>query len=588
MNWFGNLSTRSKLFWSFGLMLLFLAALVVTALNGLRIISEQNSLVADSLTMENNFNRQRADLLTMMAISDRAGQDALRTDIEKAAKENDVIFGRLKTKSQDTKRSDLVGQLFDLRQQFAKTRDDEVIPLIQAGKIAPAQSLSMGIQRQRFNKMRDIGLELIVSAENQAAQTTRNLVSTAVGISLGALITGLLLAFLLHRLLAVPLREISLAAEQIAVGDLALDEKAIQTGVRHDEVGTLAQTFGRMRQSLGQTAKLARQLAGGDLRVEVAPLSEKDVLGNSFKAMVENLRTQTKEITEAATVLASVATEISASTSELAAGSAETASAVAQTTATVEEVRQTARVSSDKSRLVAESAQNAARIAESGRGATAETADGMANIREQMEAIGQSMMHLSEQTSAIGAIIASVDDLAQQSNLLAVNAAIEAAKAGEQGKGFAVVAGEVKSLADQSKQATTQVRTILNDIQKATGVAVMATEQGTKAVETGVKQAAQAGESIESLAESVGVAAQSATQIAASSQQQLVGMDQMTFAMENIKQASTQNVDGARQLEEAARNLQDLGRKLGELVGRYQIEERRKTPRGPIEKKASG
>src|SRR4028119_1286641 len=107
----------------------------------------------------------------------------------------------------------------------------------------------------------------------------------------------------------------------------------------------------------------------------------------------------------------------------------------------------------------------------------------MQRIREQMEAIGESMMRLSEQSQAIGAIIATVDDLAQQSNLLAVNAAIEAAKAGEQGKGFAVVAQEVKSLADQSKQATTQVRTILNDIQKATGAAVMATEQGSKAVE---------------------------------------------------------------------------------------------------------
>src|SRR4028119_2044466 len=151
----------------------------------------------------------------------------------------------------------------------------------------------------------------------------------------------------------------------------------------------------------------------------------------------------------------------------------------------------------------------------------------MKRIRSQMSLLAESMMRLSEQSQTIGEIIATVDDLAQQSNLLAVNAAIEAAKAGEQGKGFAVVAQEVKSLADQSKQSTTQVRTILSDIQKATAAAVMATEQGNKAVEDGVRQSAAAGESIVALGANVTEASQAATQIAASSQQQLVGMEQV-------------------------------------------------------------
>src|SRR2546429_5481422 len=120
----------------------------------------------------------------------------------------------------------------------------------------------------------------------------------------------------------------------------------------------------------------------------------------------------------------------------------------------------------------------------------------MQGIRGQMSSIAESILSLSAQSQAIGAIIASVDDLAAQSKLLAVNAAIEAAKAGEQGKGFAVVAQEVKSLAEQSKQATVQVRKLLNDIQKATSAAVMATEQGNKAVEAGVKQSTEAGGSI--------------------------------------------------------------------------------------------
>jgi len=177
----------------------------------------------------------------------------------------------------------------------------------------------------------------------------------------------------------------------------------------------------------------------------------------------------------------------------------------------------------------------------------------------------------SEQTQAISEIIATVNDLADQSNLLAVNAAIEAAKAGEHGKGFAVVAQEVRNLAEQSKQATAQVRTILTDIQKATGAAVMATEQGTKAVDAGVKQSTEAGESIRSLSRSIAEAAQAATQIAASSQQQLAGIDQVGSAMENIKQASAQNVTGTKEAETAAHNLYELGQKLKRLVEQYKV-----------------
>ena len=178
-------------------------------------------------------------------------------------------------------------------------------------------------------------------------------------------------------------------------------------------------------------------------------------------------------------------------------------------------------------------------------------------------------MKLTEQSQTIGEIIATVNDLAEQSNLLAVNAAIEAAKAGEQGKGFAVVAQEVRSLAEQSKEATAQVRTILNDIQKATNTAVLATEQGNKAVEEGVRQSKDAGESIRLMGMSIEESAQAAVQIAASSQEQLTGMDQVAQAMGDIKLASEQNATGMKQVESAVQNLHELGQKLKHLVEQY-------------------
>ena len=287
------------------------------------------------------------------------------------------------------------------------------------------------------------------------------------------------------------------------------------------------------------------------------------------KRAEENLRQVMLEVQESVNILAPATTEILSITGQVAAAASETATAVSETTTTVDEVKQTTIMSNQKAQYVAEIAQKTAQASEAGRKSVSESIEVMNRIREQMESIAESIIRLSEQGQTIGEIIATVNDLAEQSNLLSVNAAIEAARAGEQGKGFAVVAQEVKSLAEQSKQATGQVRAILGDIQKATNSAVMATEQGNKAVEAGVAQSRQAGETINLLADSISSAAQASTQIAASSQQQLVGMDQIVVAMDNIKTASSQNVEGAKQTESSAQNLNELGQKLKKLLEQY-------------------
>ena len=289
------------------------------------------------------------------------------------------------------------------------------------------------------------------------------------------------------------------------------------------------------------------------------------------KRMEEDLRRIMQEVQESVNVLAPAATEILATTTQVASSASETATAVSETTTTVEEVKQTASVSNQKAQYVAEIAHTTAQASLDGKKAVDESIDLMSRIREQMETIAESIVRLSEQSQAIGEIIATVNDLAEQSNLLAVNAAIEAARAGEQGKGFTVVAQEVRSLAEQSKQATAQVRAILMDIQKATSAAVMSTEQGSKAVDTGMSQSTRAGEAIRLLADSISEAAQASTQIVASSKQQLIGMDQVVIAMENIRLASTQNVAGSKQTENAAQNLHELGQKLKGLVEQYKV-----------------
>jgi len=422
--------------------------------------------------------------------------------------------------------------------------------------------------RRVLGEMQNEEEGLLKERVEQAETDARNAEWAIMLGTLVALALATVAGFVVTRDISRPLQELTTVAERITLGDLNV---RVSSDGRNDEVGVLARAFDRMTQSLGLMAAGAGQIAAGDLRSIIKPQSPDDVLGNAFARMSGNLRDQIRGLVEGANVLGSSASEIVASTTQLAASASESAAAVSETTTTVEEVRQTAQVASQKAKLVSDSAQKAAQSSHSGRKAAEDVGAGMERIRQQMEAIGASMVRLSEQSQAIGQIIATVEDLAAQSNLLAVNAAMEAAKAGEQGKGFGVVAQEVKSLAEQSRQATTQVRTILSDIQKATTAAVMATEQGGKAVDAGTRQTEVAGTSIQALVGSVTEAAQAATQIAASSQQQLVGMDQVAGAMENIKQASTQNVASAKQLEAAARNLDDLGQRLKQMVGQYQV-----------------
>jgi methyl-accepting chemotaxis protein len=422
--------------------------------------------------------------------------------------------------------------------------------------------------RKTIDEMTSEENALLKTRSDAADASARNANLTIIFGTLVAVIVLGVAGFVITRNISRPLRDLTTVAERITVGDLTVN---VLASARTDEVGILARTFDRMTQSLRTMAVAAEQIAAGDLRSTITPQSPNDVLGNAFARMVENLREQTRQLVEGANVLGASASEIVASTTQLAATASESAAAVSETTTTVEEVRQTAQLASQKAKQVSDSAQKAAQISQSGRKSTEDVGAGMTRIRQQMDAIAASMGRLSEQSQTIGQIIATVEDLAAQSNLLAVNAAIEAAKAGEHGKGFGVVAQEVKSLAEQSRQATTQVRTILSDIQKATTTAVLATEQGSKAVEAGTRQTDVAAEAIQALTGSVTEAAQAATQIAASSQQQMVGVEQVAAAMESIKQASTQNVASAAQLETAARNLNSLGQRLKQIVERYKV-----------------
>jgi methyl-accepting chemotaxis protein len=376
-----------------------------------------------------------------------------------------------------------------------------------------------------------------------------------------------LLAWFFARYFSAPIVQLTEVAKSMATGAL----NQVFAVHQKDELGELGNSFKAMQQSLQVKAEEARDIAEGNLTIDIQLLSDKDVMGQSFKIMVEKLRVQFNEISEGINVLASSSSEIMASVTQLAASSAETATSVGETTTTVEEVKQTAEVANQKAKAVSENAVRTTEISADGTKAIANTIEGMNRIRQHMNAIAAMVVRLSDQSQTIGEITASVNELAEQSNLLAVNAAIEAAKAGEQGKGFTVVAQEIKMLSDRSKEATVQIRSVLRDIQKSISSAVMATEEGGKAVDEGLKLTTLSGDTIKTLSESVTEAARAAIQIAASSQQQLEGMDQVVTAMENIKEASVQAAASTQQSVDSVNDLQKVGQKLDALMKQYKL-----------------
>ncbi|MFC3228120.1 methyl-accepting chemotaxis protein [Marinibaculum pumilum] len=406
---------------------------------------------------------------------------------------------------------------------------------------------------------------------------------TIVGLwgALGA-IGGLVLAVIATLMLARPIQKLREVALAVASGDLK--RKADPEGPR--EIADLAGAVNRMSESLqerldsefaqrqrlsdtvAEFAQLARRVAGGDLhvRVNAAGVAELDTLGEALNEMTEALGRMVAEIGEAASNLSSATAEILAATSQQVAAASEEATAVRQTVTTVAEVKQTGSLAMEKARAVAEAAKRATEVARSGRQAVEASMKGTQESKDRMEALAQKILGFIEQAEAIAEINATVNDLAEQSNLLAVNASIEAAKAGEAGRGFTVVANEIKTLADQSKDATAQVRRILSEIQRASQTAMLAAEQGVRAADEGVDVTHRSGEAIAQLAGSVDEAALAAQQILATSQEQQAGMDQISQAMHNIEESSSQTVSGTRQVEASAQDLDTLSRRMTDLV----------------------
>ena len=282
--------------------------------------------------------------------------------------------------------------------------------------------------------------------------------------------------------------------------------------------------------------------------------------------MADSLIAYNRRILEGVNVLTDSVAQIGGTASQLFAGASQTASSVTETKAVLSEMETAAKMVNENAGRVARHSEHSDEIANSGTKATSDTVEKMTLMKEKMEIVSSAVLGLSDNTKYVEDIISAVQDLANQSNLLAVNASIEAARAREHGKGFAVVAQEIKSLADQSRESTQQVTKILQEIRKSVGAVVMATEEGGKAVLSGVEQSQSAGEAIQRLADSIVEFSQAAGVIFNSSGNQFGRVARASSAMKNAELAVNSSIQSTTQLENEAKRLEQLALSLKGLV----------------------
>lgn len=373
-----------------------------------------------------------------------------------------------------------------------------------------------------------VGSVQVALTQDAMSTALRGMTRTAVGLGMLALVGCLVGAALMSRLLIVPLERLASAAAGIAAGDL---RQQIDTTGR-DEIGAVARSFAQMAQGLTDLIT--------DLRGAAADIER-----------------------EANSVLAT--------SSRQSAMAHQQASAINETSTTVAEIAQTSRQATSFADGVISSTQRSEDVSREGQQVVSESVTGMQNLGDQVKNIALAITELNERTLQIGDIISTVKDVAEQSNLLALNASVEAAKAGEHGRGFSVVATEMRALAEQSRMAAAQVRALLGEVQKGTRAAVSATDEGSRRAQAALALSLSAGEAIVGLTEVIRESSSAARQIAGSARQQTIGVDQISAAMTELASAMADTVDGTRRIEQVAGNLSNLSKRFSERVGKYQL-----------------
>jgi len=336
----------------------------------------------------------------------------------------------------------------------------------------------------------------------------------------------------------------ALAKFSVAAKDLAQGDINVELGINNNtEFGLLAKDVGDLVQNLRKQAEIVEEVSNGNMLVEVHPRSDKDVLGNALKVLVESNRNAIISINEGAGQVMTSSSQVASASDALAQGSTEQASAIEEITSSIDEVAQKTKENAVQANEAVDLMQDAISTVKEG--------------NEQMHAMVAAMQDINKSSESISKIIKTIDDIAFQTNILALNAAVEAARAGEAGKGFAVVAEEVRNLAAKSAAAAAETAELIED--------------SINKVEVGSQIAGDTANALVTITEVVGKSEQIVISIAEASNYQATAVAQIDQAIGQVSQVVQTNSATSEECAAASEELYSQAERMKDLLSAFNV-----------------
>lgn len=541
-----RLSIKWKLFLLAGPFVLALAAAFIILYTGVEKvkvngplyerIAQAKDLMADVMPPPEYLVESYAITLEMVQETDRAKLSALINKSKALRLDYETRHHYwAKTLPDSELKQRLTTTAYQAGQAFLDIRDNQFVPAIVAGDLNKARLLIGTTLQQKYADHRS-AIDQVVALgepwqrqmEAEVAATVQSYLNQAILWTVGFLSAAIFIGIAVAKCITRPLHEIVTGFDKFSSGDLT-----------------------------------ARVMAMG--QDEVAKL------GHSFNTCSERLQKMIGMIAHVTDKVASASVELSATADEISKGSETMTMRASQTASAVEEMNATVGQVAQNSGKAASLAQDTVKTAQEGGTVVSSTISGMQQLSEAVSHSATIISALGKSSDQIGEIVRTIEDIADQTNLLALNAAIEAARAGEQGRGFAVVADEVRKLAERTTKATKEIGDMIRQIQQDTRGAVDSMQDGTQKVSAGVDLVNQTGSALAQIVRMVSESADMIRQIAVASEEQSMATQQIASDIENVAKVTKESASGANESAKASQDLSQLAIELQGIVSGFKI-----------------